>query len=212
MYGLSSVFLLLSLKSSLLIRRQACFMMAGCSVVNIVYSALDNDLEVEDSSRIEGLLDENRSLRARILELESLIHDTSNDDRIRNHVTSSTQSRTPLSVSEDIHEIFERLHLDVVAGDSSKDSSELDLAIRPHVWQILPTRPESEKIVRFSLSMLGWVHCALDVPSFEIEHAKFWSFLLPFENADLFNDHAWMAIYFSVIAVRQPSRNKTAGS
>jgi hypothetical protein len=185
------------------LRTLRCYMIMGWSGIDIFHSAVDEDLENDGSSRINSLLHENQSLRARILELESMERNSSDDDSVGSRTPSSTQSQISASASEDIHVTFERLHLDFDARGSSENSSNSDPLASGQVWRMLPTRSVSENVVQFSLSMLGWVHCALDAPSFESEHTEFWSFLLNFEDQKLLNNHSWMAIYFSVIAVGQ---------
>ncbi|KAI0973188.1 hypothetical protein F4678DRAFT_478361 [Xylaria arbuscula] len=64
----------------------------------------------------------------------------------------------------------------------------------------VPDKAISTRIVEFSLQMLGWIHCALRVDQFLIEHETFQNALTA-GTLEVLQDHKWMAVYFSVLAV-----------
>ena len=65
---------------------------------------------------------------------------------------------------------------------------------------ILPTESSSRSIVRFSLSALGWIHCAVRSDIFIQEHDAFWS-ALDKGDFSVLGNHCWLAVYFSVLTV-----------
>lgn len=70
----------------------------------------------------------------------------------------------------------------------------------------VPDKQTSTRIVEYSLQMLGWVHCALRVDHFLIEHEAFQNALIA-STLEVLQDHKWMSVYFSVLAVSSTFRH-----
>ncbi|KAJ5660682.1 uncharacterized protein N7484_000054 [Penicillium longicatenatum] len=81
-----------------------------------------------------------------------------------------------------------------------KPTSENDLHFLVETLKSVPDSSTSTRIVEFSLQMLGWIHCALRADQFLIEHEAFHNALIA-GTLEVLQDHKWMAIYFSVLAV-----------
>jgi hypothetical protein len=86
-------------------------------------------------------------------------------------------------------------------GGLGNRSSEKDLHFLVETLRSVPEKTTSTRIVEFSLQMLGWIHCALRADRFLVEHEAFQNALLD-GTLEVLQDHKWMAIYFSVLAVR----------
>jgi len=137
-------------------------------------------------------LKENLALRSRVEQLEALL--------ATSHLPLSSPNNRPPEPPEDIFTTFERLHL-----GGSEENTIQGTVLEPTIYDdqilsLLPIRESSLKIVHFSLGALGWVHCALDVPRFMTEHDAFWNGLEVNDRKALQN-HGWMAVYLSVLAV-----------
>ncbi|KAM0415971.1 hypothetical protein ACHAPT_013070 [Fusarium lateritium] len=68
------------------------------------------------------------------------------------------------------------------------------------VQQIMPDKATSTHIVKFSLRVLGWIHCALRVDEFLAQHEAFQNSLQA-DSLQVFHGHGWMATYFSILTV-----------
>lgn len=86
-------------------------------------------------------------------------------------------------------------------GELGNPSSEKGLHFLVETLRSVPEKTTSTRIVEFSLQMLGWIHCALRADRFLVEHEAFQNALLD-GTLEVLQDHKWMAIYFSVLAVR----------
>jgi hypothetical protein len=151
--------------------------------------------------RSEDLLNENLLLRARVKQLESLIATESDagvnlrgENSTGNHFTSSPQ------LPEDVVTIFEGLHLGQSAKEIPDNITIVSDAADERILSLLPIRESSLKIVRFSLAVLGWVHCAVNVPKFLSEHDAFWNYLEA-NNKIALRNHGWLPVYLSILAV-----------
>lgn len=71
------------------------------------------------------------------------------------------------------------------------------------LFRSLPSRRNSTSIVQFSLQILGWIHCGLRADQFLAEHEAFQN-ALEIGTHQILENHGWMAIYFSVLTVRNP--------
>ncbi|GMG14625.1 unnamed protein product [Aspergillus oryzae] len=162
-------------------------------------SAVDEDVSDNSATGTASrLLEENMSLKMRIRQLESVL---SRPEmlKVEANIPRRTAAVEDFQSSESILSEFQRLpfQLSVEPGQCHADST------RPwddHVMLCLPARHWSEVIVKFSLRELGWVHCALDASVFIREHDEFWDSLIANEGNSL-RDHAWIAVYLSVLAV-----------
>lgn len=79
-------------------------------------------------------------------------------------------------------------------------TSKKDMHYRIETLRSVPDKPTSTRIVEYSLQMFGWVHCALRVDHFLLEHEAFQNALLA-GTLEVLLDHKWMSVYFSVLAV-----------
>ncbi|KAF7177665.1 hypothetical protein CNMCM7691_006026 [Aspergillus felis] len=84
--------------------------------------------------------------------------------------------------------------------DSGNPRSEKDLHFLVDTLRSVPDKSTSTRIVEFSLQILGWIHCALRADQFLTEHEAFQNALMA-GTLEVLQDHKWMAIYFSVLAV-----------
>ncbi|KOC13346.1 hypothetical protein AFLA70_89g003231 [Aspergillus flavus AF70] len=168
-------------------------------VAGKVTVAVDEDVSDDSATGTASrLLEENISLKMRIRQLESVL---SRPEmlKVEANIPRRTAAVEDFQSSESILSEFQRLpfQLSVEPGQCHADST------RPwddHVMLCLPARHWSEVIVKFSLRELGWVHCALDASVFIREHDAFWDSLIANEGNSL-RDHAWIAVYLSVLAV-----------
>lgn len=62
-----------------------------------------------------------------------------------------------------------------------------------------PDATSSWRIVEFSLSMVGWLHCAIRCDVFRREHDQFWS-AIGYGDHSVLRQHRWMAIYLAILA------------
>jgi hypothetical protein len=117
-------------------------------------------------------------------------------------LATSEQQLGLFRANEDLQDTFDNLHLglqpEILAPGSPITSG--SLSEFSDLLTLLPVRRSSESIIRFSLSMLGWIHCALNAPAFLLEHDRFWSALEAHDRTVLSN-HTWIAVYMSVLAV-----------
>jgi hypothetical protein len=149
-----------------------------------------------NASSPDQLVDENLNLRARIEQLETLL--------TASHVPFLETSVNDIhpELPEDIVTTFEGLHLGGPEDSISQDSP--DLMFSYNILSLLPVRESSLKIVHFSLGTLGWVHGALNAPKFLTEHEEFWN-SLELNNRNVLENHGWMAVYLSILAVSLPT-------
>jgi hypothetical protein len=134
------------------------------------------------------------ALRARIEQLEALL--TASHVPFPDRGEDDIQAEPP----EDIVTTFEGLHLGGGPEENSFHDQLTDPDFFDNMLSLLPIRESSLKIVHFSLGTLGWVHCALNVPKFLAEHDAFW-ISLELNGKNGLENHAWMAVYLSVLAV-----------
>lgn len=154
----------------------------------------------DTASSIADLVDENRLLRTRIEQLEALLAVDQSAGRSPISTSSANDKASTPQPPEDIVAIFEGLHLGHPVNTQPRSLHiSTDVSVQ-HVLSLLPIRQSSLKIVRFSLAALGWVHCALNGPRFLAEHDAFWNSLGSNDQRAMDN-HGWMAVYFSVLAV-----------
>lgn len=172
---------------------------AGTNVLNS--SATNTEVTSNDAAIIGQLVNENNRLRARIQQLEELLHREEEDASIPDSVISTPMTNHEgQQPHEEIIASFENLHM----GTSDERPSPKPIVgqgpFGDIILSLLPIRKSSEKIVKFSLDMLGWVHCALNAPKFMEQHDSFWD-ALNVNRRDILSNHSWMAIYFSVLSV-----------
>lgn len=141
----------------------------------------------------EQLVTENLNLRARIEQLEGLL--TASHVPFPEKSENDAHPETP----EEIVSTFQGLHLGG-PEDSTSQETLMDPMCSENILSLLPIRQSSLRIVHFSLGTLGWVHCALNAPKFLAEHEAFWNSLELDDRKGLEN-HGWMAVYLSVLAV-----------
>jgi hypothetical protein len=168
-------------------------------------SALD-PVPALSSSDQEQLLSENISLRARVEQLETLLnHDRGSRPSIPDLSPAVVDPPEP---PEDIVTTFEGLHLGGPGNDLPQGPSRPAAPSNENILSLFPIRESSLKIVEFSLSTLGWVHCSLNAPRFLTDHNTFWDSLEANDRTVLYN-HGWLAVYLSVLAV-SPSECRLA--
>jgi hypothetical protein len=144
------------------------------------------------ASSPDQLVNENLNLRARIEQLEALL--TASEVTFRETSVNDVHPEPP----EDIVTTFEGLHLGSLEDSIPQDLP--DPAFSYNILSLLPIRESSLKIVHLSLGTLGWIHCALNAPKFLAEHGAFWN-SLELNNRTVLENHGWMAVYLSVLAV-----------
>jgi hypothetical protein len=170
-----------------------------------------------------ALLVENSALKERIMQLEA--HSALGSDALHNSTsTEPTPERKAANslatedfvetekVRADDFEILEntleKLH------DSRVNPTVPGPVINDDTYEtlsILPTETASRSIVGFSVSTLGWIHCAIRADKFLQEHDSFWNALNEGDYSVLGN-HQWMAVYLSILTVSPPipMRNVTS--
>jgi hypothetical protein len=154
-------------------------------------------------------LSENISLRARIEQLETLLnHDKDSRRSISNLSPVVVDTLDSPQPPEDIVTTFEGLHLGGPGDGLPKGPSRPAAPSNENILSLFPIRESSLKIVEFSLSTLGWVHCSLNAPRFLTEHNTFWD-SLEANDRTVLNHHSWLAVYLSVLAV-SPSKCRLA--
>ena len=141
---------------------------------------------------------ENTSLKTRIRQLESVLSRPETLKLEADIFRLSPAAGNPQS-SDKILNDFQSLPFGLLVEASQVPRS----TIHPrddHLLLVLPDRHWSETIVRFSLDHFGWVHCALDASGFMVDHSSFWDHL-SHSRLDSPRNHAWIAVYLSVLAV-----------
>lgn len=159
------------------------------------------DEERDGNPPDSALRRENTSLKLRIKQLELAL---SRPELVKLEAdiprATATKKKQDLHSSESILSDFQAhvfgLSIDSSAQGHVNQSSSWDSQVK----LILPTRRWSDTIVEFSLTQLGWVHCALDEAVFMKEHDLFWKSLIGSEK-DALSNHGWIAVYLSVLAV-----------
>ncbi|KAL3440562.1 hypothetical protein BJX65DRAFT_290320 [Aspergillus insuetus] len=158
-----------------------------------------------------ALLVENSALKERIMQLEAhsalgsdALHSSSPNAGVLperqpgNNLTAEEFVETEKVRADDfeiLENTLEKLH------DSRANSTVLDPVINDDFYKtlsILPTETSSRSIVGFSVSTLGWIHCAIRADKFLQEHESFWNALNGGDYSVLGN-HQWMAIYLSIL-------------
>lgn len=172
-----------------------------------MFSAVDPESPESGLEPSSGLAKENSALRDRVRELEILLAQGVGN---RPGFPAFTPQTSILQSGEDIHDTFDTLHL-----GSQSDATSLRTPLGfdslhkfPDLISLLPIRTSSERLIRFSLGILGWIHCAVDAPKFIEEHDAFWSGLES-HNREATSNHSWIAVYMSVLAVCIPVAVKT---
>lgn len=102
---------------------------------------------------------------------------------------------------EEVGAILDEWNLGLLRHEESGNpTSEKDRHFLVQTLRSIPDKSVSIKVVDFSLKMLGWIHCALRADQFLIEHEAFQNALIA-GTFGVLQDHKWMALYFSVLAV-----------
>jgi hypothetical protein len=153
-----------------------------------------------------SLLRENASLRTRIKQLELALA-VPELRKLDTGISQPTSAAPELQSSQKIMNDFQTQAFGLFLDSPGH--------VEHRAWNnsakvILPTRQWSEVIVAFSLVQLGWVHCAVDEASFMEEHDAFWEKLVEYEKECLEN-HSWMAVYLSILAVSLPRLLRCTG-
>ncbi|GLA97105.1 hypothetical protein AtubIFM61612_008445 [Aspergillus tubingensis] len=159
--------------------------------------AVDEETRVDDSDAESSLVRENTSLKTRIRQLESVLSRPETLKLEADIFRLSPAAGNPQS-SDKILNDFQSLPFGLSVEASQVPRS----TIHPrddHLLLVLPDRHWSETIVRFSLDHFGWVHCALDASGFMVDHSSFWDHL-SHSRLDSPRNHAWIAVYLSVLA------------
>lgn len=119
-----------------------------------------------------------------------------------NRGDKAQSSSEQVTTFEEVGEILDDWNLGMLNRNHSEfsRSSNTDMEYYLKVLRILPTRQNSTQIVDFSLRTLGWVHCAVRTDDFLATHNIFQD-ALESGTMQVLQDHEWMAIYFSILAV-----------
>lgn len=150
-------------------------------------------------------------LQQRIVQLESQVARR----RDAADVSSSTAfpDTIPISTSSEHDEIaqsLEAINLGVSVGDddlnwiSAGPDWPNDLVDK---LSLLPSSSSvSWQIIEHSLTMTGWLHCAINVGTLRQQHDDFWQRVA---NRDLsvLGDSRWMALYLAILAVNAQFQN-----
>ena len=115
--------------------------------------------------------------------------------------TPSTTSIEPFVLDDNVeeleHYLFQSLH------GQNRNSS-----VNGFEDVVFPSQEESIVLIHRAQQWISWVHFALHHPTFEEEHATFWtSCATPSQR--LSYDPSWLAIYFSLLSVRVPFSKRT---
>lgn len=158
--------------------------------------------EERDGNPLDStLMRENISLKIRIRQLELAL---SRPELVKLETelpsATTTQQQQDSHSSESILSDFQAHVFGLSIDSSAQGPVNHNPSWDSQVKLILPTRRWSDTIVEFSLTQLGWVHCALDEAAFIKEHNLFWKSLIESEK-DALSNHGWIAVYLSVLAV-----------
>ncbi|GKZ28390.1 hypothetical protein AbraIFM66950_005564 [Aspergillus brasiliensis] len=159
--------------------------------------AVDEEKRTDESDSDTSLLRENISLKTRIRQLESVLS-RPETLKLEADIFRLSPAAENLQSSDKILNDFQSLPFGLLVEASQASRSATHLR-DDHLLLVLPDRHWSETIVRFSLDHFGWVHCALDASSFMVDHSSFWDHL-SHGRLDSPRNHAWIAVYFSVLA------------
>lgn len=149
----------------------------------------------------DQLRNENAGLHARIQHLEALLQQ--GEARPLEFSESTISPINPEGENQppaDIVSAFDDLHMTGPSETRPQRPTVASESRKEELLSLLPIRKSSEKIIRFSLGALGWVHCALNAPLFIDQHEAFWNSLNS-KNVEALQDHSWMALYLSVLSV-----------
>lgn len=168
-------------------------------LTNFISRAVDEAPDLPNATPFEDLEKENKGLHARIQHLEVLLlkQKLESPETPFAALCPATSSRSSLPQDDILHS-FQNLHVDTPRSPHTLRASVGESG--EELLMLLPIRKSSEKIVRFSLEALGWIHCALNAPDFLDQHEMFWDTLYP-QHLDSLEDHSWMALYLSVLCV-----------
>lgn len=72
---------------------------------------------------------------------------------------------------------------------------------KPVFLMLIPEKHSSHQIIDFALANLTWIHCAVRAPQFQLEHLLFWEKVETGNGNGFQNDHGWLSMYFSLLAV-----------
>ncbi|CRG83094.1 Centromere DNA-binding protein complex CBF3 subunit B [Talaromyces islandicus] len=158
------------------------------------------DEERDGNPPDSALLRENISLKIRIRQLELALSRPELVKLETDIPRATTTKQQDLHSSESILSDFQAHVFGLSIDSSTPNPVNQSSSWGSQVKLILPTRRWSDTIVEFSLTQLGWVHCALDEATFMKEHDIFWKGLIDNEQNALSN-HGWIAVYLSVLAV-----------
>lgn len=131
-----------------------------------------------------------------------------NRHRSTPNVGSTNQNRSTPSGSHQVHTSIEEVGVILDEWNSGllKDeeignlASKKDMHYLTETLRSVPDKQTSTRIVEYSLKMMGWVHCALRVDHFLLEHEVFHNALAS-GTIDVLQDSKWMSVYFSILAV-----------
>ncbi|PWY93533.1 hypothetical protein BO94DRAFT_486735 [Aspergillus sclerotioniger CBS 115572] len=160
--------------------------------------AVDEDAQNDDPEDGTSLLRENLSLKMRIRQLESVF---SRPEMLKLETKVFRLSPAPERPhsSDKLLNDFQSLPFGLLV-EASQVSGRVIHPRDDHLLPILPDQHWSETIVQFSLTHFGWVHCSLEASAFMNDHCSFWD-RLNHSRAESPRNHAWIAVYLSVLAV-----------
>lgn len=176
------------------------------------------DAEERAPSTVEGLLNENSALREQIVQLQVALATGKHEIHLPPPETllasassallpsqrlpivgvkpRATASATQQAIADD-HEAFESTLESVQYGTPGAEPSNKPRQNGLVTW---PSRAQSEQIIQFSISELGWIHCAVSASQFQHEHTEMWDALERGDTTPL-GHHSWMSVYYSLLAV-----------
>lgn len=186
------------------------------------------DAEERGPSTVEGLLNENSALREQIVQLqlalatgkhgihlpppETLLASASSvllpsqRSPIVGINQRATASATQQAIADD-HEAFESTLESVQYGTPGAEASNKPRQNGLVIW---PSRAQSEHIIQYAISELGWIHCAVSASQFQHEHTEMWDALERGDTTPL-GHHSWMSVYYSLLAVSHTTARRYRG-
>lgn len=113
-------------------------------------------------------------------------------------------SEAPPQPSSMLLNAMESLNLGFdVQHDMAVDMSPISFQGENDIYHFLPSHTTSSQIVHFSLTHLGWIHCALRADIFLNQHEEFWKDLTA-QRSNHLRRSSWFALYFAVLSVSAP--------
>ncbi|KAH8891227.1 hypothetical protein GQ53DRAFT_841622 [Thozetella sp. PMI_491] len=141
---------------------------------------------------------ENATLRERVARLEAILQ--------RRARRPGRSQISPSSLDQADFEVFSTILEQWNLGAPEQHSSPkepISAAVPEDLSStlgLLPPWPDGRLLVQFSLQTLGWIHCALDATSF-IRESEAFEASLESGQWEVLQNHAWLAVYLSVLAV-----------